>query len=570
VFEETSLEISKRFLQTAVVVDDGSFSKRLSDVEVPTEIVDPTELSPEEIETLKTSISDGTSSPPNFGLDSDAVLDGFWNEGLICSVLKPTDEVPIASEPYTTLLKKADLIVLDWNLVKDGQQDNGQQVKEVIRSLVSPEEGGSRFRVVVIYTGGTNLAQADEELSNLLAERNFRADGYLHRRGHTVIAVFAKAGGIADTPDASRQFGEAELAKKCIEIFSEATRGLLSNAVLKGLALVRQESHKLLERFGDNCDPAFLVHRMLTRPPADVEDQIVPLIVAELEAILAEGGAGTSVGFEAVSEYLEHRRKTNRLNLSVWDDRDDKVLEAVSVAMRDGLESDHAIRAFKSLRDNPYLAVPQEEEQGNVKEQEGAEVDLAKTHRLCQSLSGSEDINTGSFDELSMLMSLQQGYGDLPPMLGPGTIVKEGARFWLCVQPACDSVRISNARVFPFLKLTKQTGDRFDYIVRMSDGTCVRLRVEKRLYEGILVKFKPDMGVVRAKRVADTFEFVSAPETVEVNSNGRKYTETKTRSFIFVSQVKVLHALREADRLASELGRVGLTEFEWIRRCSSR
>ena len=554
-FETTSRQIAKEFLQTAVVVDDGLYSKALEDTLPPAEINDPTELPANEA-----VIGDVENAPTTNAykrtLDADAVMEGFFKEEIICATIRPTQERPIGSADYLALLKKADLVVLDWNLVDDnGTDDAGQQAKEIIKSLVARQEGGTRFRVIVVYTGGTELATADQEIVELLAGEGFDSGGDIHRRDHTVIAVYAKEGGIVDGVDEGRQFGEAELGSKCVDIFAEATRGFLSNAVLKGMALIRGESHKLLNRFSEKCDPAFLFHRMLTSPPSDVEDQVIPLIVAEIEAILFELRASESVRLDMAQEYLDYRSRTEKLATIALANNKDSVMDALNSALKDGLENDSVIQKIKQLNPEIYSV------QGG-KDQ----FDLKKSDLFCQTLSGAVDLDSDSLEELAMLMSLQQSYGRLPPILGPGSILQEDDRYWLCVQPACDSVRVSGNRVFPFLKMTQPQGDRFDYIIKKPDSSRVKLRVDKRLYSGTMVKFKPSDGFVQGTLEGTQFVFSSVPEPVVGATKG---TAPNTRKFTFVAQLKVLHSLREADRMTNELGRIGLTESEWSRRAST-
>lgn len=553
-FKATSLAVAKEFLQTAVVVDDGLYSKSYEDTSPPEEIIDPTVL-PVQTKREEAVAPDDEHRQVRRNLDADAVMSGFFREGIICAAIRPTSDHPITSQEYLRLLKKADLVVLDWNLVgQNGDDDAGEQAKEVIQQLVSVDDGGSRFRVIILYTGGTELGVADQAISDLLADKGFRRLDTVHRRDHTVIAVCAKVGGAVADQDEHRQFGEAELGSKCVDIFAEATRGLLSNAVLKGLALIRGESHRLLGRFNDKCDPAFLFHRMLTSPPSDVEDQVIPLIVSEIESILFELRANESISLERSEEYLEFRREADQWRPSVLSEDTDATFSALKDALKDGIEHSTVVQRIESLKADAY-----------VSNQDRKTFNVALSDVFCQAISGSDGPDRESLEELAMLMSIQQRYGDLPPILGPGTILLEQsdpARYWLCVQPACDSVRLTGNRMFPLLKMTQPEGDQFDYIIRVGESK-VKLRVSKRLYDATLVKFKPAEGFVRAKAEGGKFLFESVPENL-----GGSGKNGVTRKFEFAAQLKILHSIRETDKMTTELGRIGLTESEWSRRAS--
>ena len=59
-----------------------------------------------------------------------------------------------------------------------------------------------------------------------------------------------------------------------------------------------------------------------------------------------------------------------------------------------------------------------------------------------------------SNESLAVLMS-SSSLGEAPPRLESGIVLKdEDHKYWLCIQPLCDSVRLDSSRAFPMLPIT--------------------------------------------------------------------------------------------------------------------
>jgi hypothetical protein len=155
---------------------------------------------------------------------------------------------------------------------------------------------------------------------------------------------------------------------------------------------------------------------------------------------------------------------------------------------------------------------------------------------------------------LAMLMSVQTRYSTPPPALHLGTIVVERksgeSRYLLCMQPVCDSVRLSGVRAFPFLPLTTVGDDRdCDFIIPDKEKN-VRLALSNRPFEVKMINFAPagrDREIMA--RMAKTGRFFKAS-----NAGGATYR--------WVVDLKPDHAQRVANDYAHKISRVGLTESE--------
>ncbi len=181
----------------------------------------------------------------------------------------------------------------------------------------------------------------------------------------------------------------------------------------------------------------------------------------------------------------------------------------------------------------------------------------------------AEGVDATELDyRFAILTSLKNRYRgfEYRPILTLGTIIKsesfessnESGKFWLCVQPRCDSVRIWEARNFFFLLLEVVDGDKkFDIVLEDKENKFKKLRIHYKIYESANFKFAPDGSeeqVIRAKEENEMFVFDT----------------TDKKRFEWVSELKIEHAQRIANNFAAKLSRVGLDESEWLRRGADR
>ena len=182
---------------------------------------------------------------------------------------------------------------------------------------------------------------------------------------------------------------------------------------------------------------------------------------------------------------------------------------------------------------------------------------------LTQTFCNDEDDFQESDYKFAMLTSVKNLYsGSRSPILTLGTILKkvpidnsdESEKYWLCIQPRCDCVRIEDNRKFFFLPLKKVKGDqKSDIIVKIDGIDYEKLKINQKIYDSTYFQFSSnyaDDQVVRAEREDSHYIF----ET----TNGLK--------FKWISELKNQHAQRIVNNFAANISRVGLDESEWLRR----
>lgn len=563
-FFKRSLEVAAGFLQTAVVIDDRAFRDEFSFPEAtPGPLVEPDSLATADLSLptpviAQTDISVSDQANPNpHGIDARAVIASFAQLGIICSVLRrePNEDLTMLGDRAHKLSVAADISVVDWEVHHvDGSRSHDETLK-FLRSAVeeSLHSQPEQLRLIIIYTGSLDLVAIADEVGQFLQSSSGVApdkEGDFAFRIRAIrIVVLGKPSNKRSVELRTQQVeSEDELANRAVEEFATMTAGLVSNVVLASLSEIRRATHRLLTRFGIELDAPFLAHRALLDPPTEGNEQLLPLIVAELEAILEEQLSDDLLSDDAITDWLSTRPDPLPLIDSASAPHI-KTTETARQAVRD--------LSLKGVVRYEDFAVTNEPSW--VKHLAAGNKGVPYLAKLTNLIAG-ESVD-GSNEELELLMSLRPRYNDAPPMLTLGTLLASSQlgecssdlAYWLCLQPACDSyVRGGRPRrYFPLLEL-KATTTNFNLIVKDHAGV-IHLRWEPKPYEMRMIEFETNSVSGSVLAVAEEKEFWFVPHV---------------RSFRFrwLGELKFPQAQRVAQALANEEGRIGLTESEWLRR----
>lgn len=163
--------------------------------------------------------------------------------------------------------------------------------------------------------------------------------------------------------------------------------------------------------------------------------------------------------------------------------------------------------------------------------------------------------------KLSMLMSCVHFYGNTPPIMQSGTIIKEigSDNYYGCIQPPCDCLRIEQeGRPFLFTPLQEVSIDSSFDISFLLDGTDTPsyLSKYKKAYKVKTIHFIPS----------------TAGESIcaKPSSQGYIFKDADDKEYIFCMQLNEIHALRLIQTYSSDLARIGLMESDWQRRIASK
>jgi len=528
-FTELSQEVAEKFLHTVVFVDDqAGFKKK----ERPTRLEKPGRGGGQGKDAQENSNEENTHE-----LDAKKVIDVFASKEMVCSVLKPDeDEDPLGIAIKAA--KRADVLILDWQIYGD----DGEKAMAIIGNLITSDlSKNPRLRLIIIYTGEPNIGAISEKIKEKHCD-NFNKidDGFAFSQGHLRIVIFAKDGAKVPGEYSDRVISIEDLSGRVIDEFAKITAGLVSNVALRSLAVLRDNTHRIMGRLGPEMDPPYLAHRALLPNPGDAMNHVVDIIASEFHSLLDTYEVGEKANLGAIEAWVDMKSGEGA---SFDNDIKPVSLEHICEWQKVGIEKSDWCRNLSNKK------------QGNIYK--------TLTQTFCAEGVDATELDY-RFAILTSLKNRHEGF-EHRPILTLGTIIKsessessnESGKFWLCVQPRCDSVRIQGARNFFFLPLeVVDGGTKFDLVLEDKENKFKKLRIHYKIYESANFKFAPDGSeeqVIRAKEENGKFVFYA--------------TETR---FEWVSELKSEHAQRIANDFAAKLSRVGLDESEWIRRWADR
>jgi hypothetical protein len=544
---------ARSYLQSVVFVDDRIYYN-----DMPAEVspsVNLRGLRPQETEVDEANPQHPSALEP-LPKSLDAVsatyhprqlMESFANEGIVCALFEPlrsfkTDQTSVLFK----LCERTDIVILDWDL----HGDDGDGVSALLAELIKAGEAQSphHVRLCAIYTDKPNLTPVLNALLTNLEAKGCAivvAEERLHLiAGATRISIFGKPGSVGRPPnDRAYEVTEAELAGKIIAEFAGLHHGILPAFALHGLASVRKNTKRLLDKFSGKLDGAFLLHRALTLGGNEAFDELPELLSDEIRAILEDAWPGATNLTEVTRSTIESKELAEPQ--TKWKSKQEQDVDAKPV--------------FKQflLGGAAGLAV---DEHGWV---EAKELKKSGFHKVKPSVLKDFEamltnaVQSGS-ENLAALFSNRTQYGDVGRKLNFGTIVRHKQKladpwsFSVCLMPICDSQRLTKAENFPFWKLkddakSGQQGKRFGIAVEV-DGKMLSLAAGGKIRNALWVaEFQPS-GKGWVETGADQRVFGNAEHIVE-----------------WVAELKPQHAQRIAAFMGAEVSRVGLVESEWLR-----
>lgn len=573
-FLESSRAVVKAFLNTVVLVDDQAYLVSATEDATPTSLTTPgkqaavrmtlNDTPPPGSKSAETAAPEGlpgAASPPDeksapselaeserasrrdHALDGKTVIDVFARIGVVCSILRPTkEELTALTDSVMKVGMNADVVILDW-VLHDSQL--GEKTLEVIRQLVasSVTESG-RARLIVVYTAEPKLSDIEGAIRrHLQLEEEAPTNTLTIKSGGTRICVYGKGGARpipigedhVKTPD--------QLAEVVVSEFAEMTKGLLSNVAMKSIAAIRANTFQLLRRFDSNMDAPYVTQSTLISPE-QAEDQVAALIVSEIQEILEDEDVGSLADYNHMIQWIDDRI-ANGLQFPATPDLTSVqyraaliqlVKDGVRRAAIDKLKSEHAIFAAKMFP-------------GKDKKPE-----MYVREVLTKILNSDSPIAHEADEVFAMLLALRHRYSNPEPMLSLGTILAKktaaSTTYLLCLQPLCDSVRLSGNRSFAFLPMKPADNHMHCEVIVRDEDQLKFLRLKPSPFMLEMISFNPNRSErVMANSRDGKFEFESADGN----------------SFAWVADLKPAHAQRVANNFAYTFSRVGVIESEWNR-----
>lgn len=219
------------------------------------------------------------------------------SEGIIFSALKYNAE---KRENACLLVNRADILVLDWNLL--GTDDGAESI--VILKHLAQNVGGPRF--VYIFTGKSEYSDIVEEISTSLTSiqpkwklEKLNDEGTDFRLGPLIFAVRHKGGSEAAKNEPSHMVERSQLITDAIDAMINALSGFLSLGLLELTVRHRKQLNLMMERFDSSFDVAILSEWLDKDSPVDLGDEFREILFDEWRAAL--DGACASDNLQVMS-----------------------------------------------------------------------------------------------------------------------------------------------------------------------------------------------------------------------------------------------------------------------------
>ncbi|MCY4307591.1 MAG: response regulator receiver domain [Rhodobacteraceae bacterium] len=401
----------KRFLQTAVIVDDQAYNNISTEESCqPSVLIPPTRGKV----TKNIPKSDNDEFTRTHSLNAVPIIKSFLKNGIICGVMEPDDNL-------LKSLKKADIVVLDW-LLKD---KNPSYTIDLLRRLVSENENGNSLRLIAIYTGESRIDDIQDRIyyevlskANLNPKNTKKLPEITYKHGRLVIYAKSKT---SVSPSLENRIKSVEdLPLQLIIDYSSMTEGLLPGIALTSLAAVRENAHNVLDRFNNELDPAYLTQRSLISNPEESEQQMVDLIAEELRGNMGDAVFETKpAGSQEVNKWLDHKEQYKFGNKTLGRE------ETIKFVNKGNIE-------LENWKGKNF-------------------------HKITSGFVRDENSDGSQLDkELAWITSFRALNDKQPRKLVQGTVISvNNSEYLICIRPSCDCVRLKKKESFCFLKLNK-------------------------------------------------------------------------------------------------------------------
>lgn len=519
---------------------------------------------------------DKTPSPSTEPFSPQKVIEGFYRQGIVCGLYEPkASEFSNGTVPSSLvdLCDHSDVFILDWKLM-DNQ--NASPVPGLLAQLLERDDSMGEPRAVrfcAIYTDellGTVFDKLHSEIFNKSSDDSKKEDlqSFQMSLNGLTIRLYRKNSGFEADGSPTRFVSSPDLAETIVQDFIAEYEGIMSATSLRGIAEVRDNAKRILDKFPKGMDAALVLHAGLTLKEKSIVSDLATLLGDETSSILADMNLSAEHLYEMCAEYVESC--------------DDTVFDTTGDPNLDSVFSGHVTGASVQQ----YITNVYRQQTHFPCNPDGKT--LPEIFKKCKNGQGEFDPNVNllhllkTFVERKTKESKDYDFGALSALfcqrtnyakrktLRFGTIVgcheQEGQNtdYYLCLMPTCDSIRLKD-QITDDAGNTHQARHRFPFwkLDEVSKGG------EHRTH-GVYVKAQGTYFPLCAKgKIRDKIhiiDFHSQGGLVCFDESGILTCVDGSMNFEWIAELKPAHMQRIAERVSREFSRVGLTESEWLRK----
>ncbi|KEY58970.1 response regulator receiver domain [Serratia sp. DD3] len=562
-FFESSRKIVQDFLNSVIAIDDNLFFEKKHQASSIMDVDDGFDIIVEEDSGLGQSVNTQSVSrreqgaPINHPLDYQDLSLAFADYGINCCAFRPDIEslesIESAADKIKKIAKRTDITILDWSMDDKYGVQAGTLAKLSINKILQDDKlQNGRLRLIVIYTGEPNPLDIAENIRQDISSLDIKAI----RNGGSIVFQCPDLE-FCQITIIEKKVEAKDLRDEVIALFTELTIGLLSNATLSAIGEVRDKTHHILHSFNKRLDPAYLSHviGLLSSPQVREKsheiafDYATDLISEELKSNLQ------------ISHSIKRNLGLERLKEWVDCINPDKLVDFFEIKVGDcsevGISSERLKKLLSYTTDEELVAtltsvpVIMKSDQKTLENFSKRKIQLKLKSATYLSHEALSAIECKRRDLLSLKTNSPL------PTIKQGTIVIEGRRYYICMQPLCDSVRIEKETAFIFLEIKSVNGNQsFTHVLRDAEGNFIKFSIKPGSKGVRIFKLKPDTKTNTVKAINDDCDFKIKYEK----------DDGQVGSLVWLGELKSNVAQAIANKLAEQISRVGLDTNEWLRR----
>lgn len=569
-FFVSSQEIVRKFLSNVVAVDDKLFFGKQAETSsaVAEDDFDIADDDLSGIGTVGTPVithAKTTSNKPDHNLDYQDLNLAFAKDGINCSAFIPRhtgiNSIEDAANQIMQSVRRADITILDWSMDHDFGATPGTLAKTSIKKILEQDQSQQgRLRLIAIYTAESDRTDIASQIKSFLTDQD---EGGIQATGDGCNITFSNPNlEFCRIVVIEKKVSAEDLRKEVIELFTELTIGLLPNATLSALGELRDKTHHILHTFNKDLDPAYLSHVMgllsspKVREKADevAFDYAIELIAEEFKSMVQiSPSIKSSLVGQRIKDWLLHINPDGESDFFeiVVGNKSGKVNTSKIVQL---LNATTTVHIKQALQDAPAI-ITDEEHPHNFFERNRIEVKLK---------NGPSD----SHEKLSIIEckrrdGLSLASTPYKPNIKLGSIIKdERGSYYICLQPLCDSVRLSDDTNFLFLKVdqvTSATG-KFTHVIQSPSAEKIKLMVRSNSanIHKFILKYNEQSRTAKVQHQDN-----NAYTILHKKDNG------EYENLTWIGELKNNVAQAISNSVAASISRVGLDTNEWLRLSSS-
>jgi len=551
-FFEVSRSIAEDFIQTVVAVDDnicfGEVSK-FNSMDLEIEIPDDNILGLNRTDTDVLSLA---TTDSNNNLNYQELSSCFASKSILCSALKAYDGENGGQETIDatfSIAKKADITILDWQM-ESNPSDFGKIAKGAVNKLLQHDvDSNGRLRLILIYTSemiSTVLSALHAELTNFHTQINDNREIIFSEKKLSLCKIVV----------INKQVDIQSLVNESINEFTRMTCGLLSNATLAAITEIRDKTHHHLYKFNKELDAAYISHVLgLISSPAMREnahevafDYGIDLLAEELKSDLQ---ISTQV-----------KKSLSKDVLQKWPDFIFDQNSGVNFRFKVGSCPEVPVTIDRMKR---ILSVTEKEEFEQILEEipkfpAVAPLSILKTFsdKHIQFIVGEDNLEQHL--QLSAIQCTRRNMntlGSYIPTLKQGVVLRRitDGKYYVCIQPLCDSVRLTCSTNFTFLRISKVASSKpMTHVINGVNPPYLCFDIDPVSKNIFMKSFEPslDQKMVKAELCNQKYIFKAGDEDFEWCGEFKQP--------IFQGIV---------NDVSASLARVGFDSFEWLRQRKS-